>query len=119
MKRKQPERAERLAFMQWVELHPYISRYLIAIEGGGSRHYLEAINIKKCGLRAGTPDYFFMFPIGEYHGLWIEFKAGKNKLTVAQQQFFETAQNIGYKCVVVWEWRKAVDVINKYLGHKI
>ena len=36
MKRQQPERAERLAFMEWVSLHSYIGKYLIAIEGGGS-----------------------------------------------------------------------------------
>lgn len=115
MKKQQPERAERLAFMKWVSLHSNIRKYLIAVENGGTRHKLEAYNIKRCGLYAGTPDYFFMRGTSMFHGLWIEFKAGKNKLTKAQQQFFKTANEAGYKCVVVWSWEDAVKELEDYM----
>ena len=115
-KRNQPERAERLAFMDWVALNPVVKKYLIAIEGGGSRNLLEAANIKRCGLVAGTPDYFFMLPCGHYHGMWLEFKAGKNKLTKAQEQFFETAQALNYKCAVVWSATEAIQEVKNYIS---
>jgi hypothetical protein len=115
IKRQQPERAERLAFMEWVKLNPVVKKYLIAIEGGGSRNLLEAINIKKCGLVAGTPDYFFMKPNKLYNGMWLEFKAGKNKLTKLQENFFETATAANYKCIVVWKAEEAIKEVKNYL----
>lgn len=118
-KRLQPERAERLAFMDWVALTPPVKKYLIAIENGGSRNLLEAVNIKRCGLVAGTPDYLLMRPAGVYHGMWIEFKAGKNKLTKLQEQFFETARSVDYKCVVVWKAEQAITEMKYYLGEKL
>lgn len=114
-KRNQPERAQRLAFMQWVRLKPLVRKHLIAIENGGTRNLLEAANIKRCGLVAGTPDYFLMVPRGKYHGLWLEFKAGKNKLTKKQQQFFESASKQCYKCEVVWDSIEAINLLENYL----
>lgn len=118
MRKQQPERAERLAFMEWMKLRPDIRRFLIAIENGGTRHRLEAYNIKRCGLCAGTPDYFFMRGTSMFHGLWIEFKAGKNKLTAAQKQFFKTATEAGYKCITVWSSKEAITEIDTYLKNK-
>ncbi len=115
MKRHQPERRERLAFMRWIHYHPEIHKYLFAIENGGSRHSLEAVNLKKSGLRPGVPDYLFMRPSGKFHGLWIEFKANKNKLTSYQKDFFKLAESVNYKCVVVWSWEDAVIEIKHYL----
>jgi len=115
-KRDQPERRERLAFMRWVSFRPNVRKYLFAVENGGSRDEREAANIKKMGLVAGVPDYFFMYPTRKYHGMWIEFKAGKNNLTPNQKQFFQTAEDVGYKCAVVWSWMDAVKEVEKYLG---
>lgn len=113
-KRSQPERQERLAFMDWVRLNPNIEKRLIAIENGGSRNFLEAVNLKRIGLKAGTPDYFLLLPSNDWHGLFLEFKAGKNKLTTSQKAFFKNAENLGYKCSAAWSWSEAVDIINKY-----
>lgn len=114
-KRDQPERRERLAFMRWLSFMPKIRKYMFAIENGGSRNEIEAANIKKMGLVAGVPDYFFMWPTRKYHGLWIEFKAGKNDLTDNQAQFFKTAEEVAYKCIVVWSWEDAKKEIEEYL----
>lgn len=114
-KRQQPERAQKLAFMRWVGLNKSIRPFVFAIEHGGSRNVLEASNLRKIGVRAGIPDYFFMHPNSKYHGLWIEFKAGKNKLTKEQEEFFNLAKNVNYKCVVVWNWADAVKEIQEYI----
>lgn len=115
-KKNQPERAERLAFMEWASLYPNIRKYLIAVENGGSRHPLEAYNLKKCGVIAGPLDYFFMLPSGFFHGMWIEFKIKPNKLTKYQEQFIKTAQDAGYHCVVAWNWEEAVKHVEAYLN---
>ena len=114
-KRNQPERQERIAFMEWVRLNPTIKKYLIAVEGGGYRHHIEAANLKRCGLVAGPLDYLFMLPCGKYHGMWIEFKVKPNKLSSAQIQFIKTVEEVGYYCVVAWNWAEAAKEIESYI----
>jgi hypothetical protein len=115
MRRQQPERRERLAFMRWVTFKPNIRKYLFAIENGGSRHPLEAANIKRCGLMKGVPDYCFMKPSGKYHAMYIEFKVKPNKITKDQQHFFDVAAEIDIYCCLVWNWEEAVAEIENYL----
>jgi len=114
-KRLQPERQERMAFMEWVKLNPQIRDYLIAIPNEGKRNIITAMNLKRMGMTAGIPDYFLMIPNQTNHGLWIEFKAGKNKLTHAQEAFFATAKYQGYECTVVYSAKEAIDEIKRYL----
>lgn len=116
-KRLQPERAERIAFMEWTNLYPNIRRFILAIPQEGKRNIITAVNLKRMGMRRGIPDYLFMHKSNKYSGLWIEFKAGKNKLTKDQKIFFEDAMSpeANYKCVVVYSAKEAIDAIKEYL----
>lgn len=114
-KRLQPERAERFAFMDWVKFNPFIKKHLIAIPNEGKRHKITGKNLKRMGLVKGAPDYFLLIPTERYHGLWIEFKAGKRKLDKDQEQFFATAKEQRYECVVVYSAKEAIDEIKEYL----
>lgn len=118
MKRQQLEDKECEALIKWADLYPAIGPFLFHIPNGGSRHILEAAKLKRMGVRRGVPDYFFRRPSGEFKGLWIEMKYGKNKLSSYQKEFFKSAQTDGYKCVVVWSWLDAAIEINHYLGTK-
>lgn len=114
-KRLQPERYERLSFMEWVRINHRIEKYMIGIFNEGKRHPAVARIYKLMGLVPGVPDYFFLYPTSKYHGLWIEFKYGKNKQDKNQKQFFETASEVNYKCVVVYSAKEAIDAIKEYL----
>jgi hypothetical protein len=92
--------------------------FLYAIEAGGSRNKMEAYNLKKIGVKAGMLDYFLMIPNDDYHGLFIEFKAGKNKLSEEQIKFIEIAESKDYKCVTVWDWKNGIEAIKRYMNNE-
>lgn len=117
MKKNQPELQQKMAFVQLMQYKlPLLYKYLFALEHGGSRHPLEAKNLKKAGVKAGLPDYFFMHSDNGYCGLFLEFKANNNKLTKAQKEFFQLAEEMHYKCVIVKSAQEALNVINDYLN---
>lgn len=114
-KRLQPERQERIAFMDWVRFNRHVEKYLFVIPNEGLRNPITGALLKRMGMVKGIPDYFFFYPLGGYHGLFIEFKYGNKKQTKEQKQFFEKAQDIGYKCIVVYSAKEAIDAIKEYL----
>ena len=54
---------------------------LYHIPNGGSRNRLEAANLKRQGVKSGVPDLCLPVARGKYHGLYIEMKYGKTKIT--------------------------------------
>ena len=88
MARKNEEAQHQMAFFKWLDLaQPVIRKLTFAIPNGGSRNVLEAVNLKRQGVTKGVADVFVSLPNNNYHGLYIEFKAGKNKLTRYQEVF--------------------------------
>ena len=77
---------------------------------------LEAINLKKTGLTPGIPDVYCAISRGGFHGLFIEFKAGRNKLTDAQKMMFDKFSEAGYKCEVCYSFEDAVKIFEGYVN---
>ena len=72
------------SFFQWTDWMANSDprwKWWLAIPNGGHRHFAVARKLKAEGVKRGVLDTFWPLPIGRYHGLWIEFKVGKNKLT--------------------------------------
>lgn len=90
-------------------------RLLHHIPNGGSRNKIEAANLKKQGVRAGVPDICLPIPRANFHGLYIELKAGKNKATEKQRDWLYALQEQGYVAVVCVGCEQAIEVITKYL----
>lgn len=86
------------------------------IPNGGSRNEREAHNLKLQGVKAGVPDLCFPVPMGKYHGMYIEMKAGKNKTTQAQDEWLELLKNNGYMTAVCYGFDEAKAVIDKYFN---
>lgn len=90
-KRQHPERDMQTDFFYWLGYkYPLLRLNCFAIGNGGSRHPLEAKNLQKQGVLSGVPDVLCCLQRGGRPGLFIEFKAGKNKLTPTQKQMFES-----------------------------
>ena len=94
-------------------------RYLFHIPNGGSRNFLEALNLKKQGVKAGVPDLFLPVPNKTYHGLFIEMKYGKNKPTEYQKEWIKYLNSVGYLAVVCYSAEEAINVIKKYIADKV
>jgi hypothetical protein len=59
----------------------------------------EGRTLKRMGVIKGVWDFFLGVPLDEYHGLWIELKVGKNKMTKEQIEFGVRKSLRGYAAV--------------------
>lgn len=88
---------------------------LYHIPNGGSRNRIEAANLKRQGVKAGVPDLCLPVPRREWHGLYIEMKAGKNTTTEKQEEWISALRGQGYVAEVCYGWERAAEVITKYI----
>ena len=112
------EAMEQEAFIQWCEWqqrkYPEL-KLIFHIPNGGSRNRLEAIHLKRQGVKAGVPDLCLPVPRNGFHGLYIEMKYGKNKTTEKQEEWLKALKEQGYFVAVCYGAYEAEQVIIKYL----
>ena len=113
------EAQEQRALFKWAGLaeqkYPEL-RLLHHIPNGGKREARTAINLKREGVKAGVPDICLPVARGEYHGLYIELKAGKNKTSSKQEEWIKLLIEQGYYVKVCYGWLEAREVIESYLS---
>lgn len=103
-------------FFEWLTIAlPRVRELTFAIPNGGSRHKIEAINLKRSGVTPGVPDIFCGIENDDYGGLFIEFKAGSNKPTKEQKAMMAKLESEGYCCKVFWDWEAAKLFLIQYL----
>lgn len=88
---------------------------LFHVPNGGRREAREAASLKKQGVKPGVPDLILPVARGEYFGLYIELKAGKNKPSTHQLEWIENLNQQGYFVKVCYGWIEASEVIINYL----
>lgn len=116
--RKRSEATEQERLISWAgwqhNKYPEL-KLLYHVPNGGSRNTLEAANLKRQGVKAGVPDLCLPVARQGHHGLYIEMKWGKNKVTENQSQWLEELRQQGYKAVVCYGADEAIRVIEEYL----
>lgn len=90
-------------------------QWMYHIPNGGKRSITTAKRLKAEGVKPGVPDVCLPVPKGEYHGLYIEMKARKNKTTKNQDEWLTALSSNGYSTAVCYGWEEAVGVIKRYL----
>lgn len=114
--RKYLEANHQKAFFAWLSLkYPWARAVTFAIPNGGKRNIEEAAHLKAQGVTAGVPDVFSAIPNAEHHGLFIEFKANKNKLTAKQEAFIENIQAQDYAVAICYSVDEAIKAFEFYL----
>ncbi len=112
------EAMEQEALMEWAGYmraqYPELE-LLHHIPNGGSRNRLEAVHLKRQGVKAGVPDLCLPVARGKYHGLYIEMKYGKNKPSQEQKKWLHALSEQGYAVKVCYGWESASELILKYL----
>lgn len=91
--------------------------YMHHIPNGGKRDAATAVALKRQGVKAGVPDVMLPAARADFHGLYIELKAGKNTTTKKQKEWLEYLRQQGYYTAVCYSWRLAAELIEKYLLH--
>lgn len=117
-KRQDHEHLEQVYLFNWVAImerrYPELS-LLFAIPNGGQRHVLVAMKLKAEGVKSGVPDLFLPVARGNYHGLFIEMKAGKNKTSENQNIWIKKLSEQGYMVEVCYGAEQAQDLLVSYL----
>lgn len=97
--------------------HPELLN-LFAIPNGGHRHILTALKLKREGVQAGVPDLFLAVPNKKFHGLFIELKVNKNKLSLSQKNWHERLADAGYSVATCYTLDTAQKTIISYLKNE-
>jgi hypothetical protein len=106
-------------FFEWFEVaHRSLRNLCFAIPNGGRRDPKEAYFLKKAGVTAGVPDVLLCKPNSTYHGLFIEFKFGKNRLSGPQQFMIQRLVAQGYAVGVCYTLDTAMELVANYLKDK-
>ena len=112
------EAEEQMAVVKWAELmshkHPCL-KWLYHTPNGGSRNIAEAANLKRMGVKAGVPDLCIPYPSKGYHGLYVEMKTDKGRLSAAQRDYIDFLTEQGYKAVVCHGAEEAIGEIWGYV----
>ena len=66
------------------------------------------------GMLSGVPDLFLPVPKNGYHGLFIEMKSEKGRVTENQHWFLTNADSVGYKTVICYSAKEAISAIEAY-----
>lgn len=112
------EHANQVAYFDWALLHP-LARRAFAIPNGGFRKVQTAVALKAEGVRAGVLDICLPLARGGAHGLWIEMKAGNNKMTAGQVEEAGQLVKDGYAVAVCWRVDEAITITQQYLAGDI
>lgn len=99
-------------------LYPEFKNILFAIPNGGQRNVIVAAKLKQEGVLSGVPDVFFAKSNGIKNGLFIEFKAGKNKLTENQETIIKDLRKFGFKVIICYSCNEALNEVENYLNEK-
>jgi len=115
------EHDEQCAFIDWARLPAIQKRYdgihlMHAIPNGGQRHPAVAAKLKREGVLAGIPDIFIPKPCGDWHGMYIEMKYGKNNLSEKQKRVISILQEHGYRVDVCYNALEAISAVQDYYG---
>ncbi len=137
---KHHEDSEQRAVIQWADMTriplPYmqdhgrfVGDYLFAIPNGGARNRIEAARLVGLGVRAGTPDLLFAFPVGACHGLFIEMKKRKDQfrspgaalaaLTDNQNLMMMRFMEKGYACALCYGFDAARNALTNYMESRV
>lgn len=70
------------------------------------------------GMLSGVPDLFLPVPRQNYHGLYIEMKSEKGRVTDNQEWFLSKTEGLGYKTAVCYSANEAIKTIQDYYDAK-
>lgn len=117
-RRKPVQRESQLqqAAVRWFRLqYPQYRRLLICIPNGGQRDKIAGARLKREGVNPGTPDFFLAIPRHDCHGVFIEMKYGRGKLSAVQCEVIHDLFRQRYRIEVPYSLEDFQNIINAYL----
>ncbi len=115
---KSPSESEiQSSCLTWLKLqHPKVYEVTASFPNGGQRDLRYAMRLKREGMKKGFPDNGTFWPSGKYHGLFVEFKSVKGRLSEEQRYVLVKLSEMGYCCVVIRSLEEYMPAVNGYLN---
>ena len=112
-KRKDPEHDLQTSLVQWIrEVDPEI--LFTATNGGVRLSMNQAKRMKAAGYLRGVPDLLFFEARNGFHGLAIELKAPKGRISPIQREQVEEFRIRGWRAEVAFGWDHAMKILREY-----
>jgi hypothetical protein len=86
------------------------------VAGDARKRAIYVAAMKRQGLTPGVSDIFILLARGGYHGLFLELKFGRNKLTDEQASFQRRACWAGYQTGHAHTLDQAKEIVCRYLN---
>lgn len=103
-------------YLKWLNFqHPEIFKVTSSFANGGARDPRYGARLKREGMKKGFPDLGVFVPCREYHGMFIEFKNEKGRVSPDQKEVISKLQAKGYLCVICKSIDEAINQTNEYL----
>jgi len=118
---KESEHSHQKALFCWAALYDQL-KWMHSVPNGAvlagnkSKRAIQMNGLKSTGLKPGVWDVFLPVAKHGYHGLYIEMKAGKNKLSDNQKEFGQFVHEQGYLTHTCFSATEAIDVIKNYMS---
>ena len=89
---------------------------LASIPNGGARSAVTGARLKREGVVAGMPDMVLLCARCGRHGLFIEMKTARGRVSESQRNLFPLLEAQGYGVAVCHGWREAAETVEAYLA---
>lgn len=104
--------------VEWARRQEKTQPYLCLLfhpANGGTRSPATGMKMKALGVKPGTPDLCLPVARGGFHGLWLEVKDTKGRLSPHQELWLSALKAEGHRAEVVRSSEEGIGVICGYL----
>lgn len=106
---------EQRQLIQWCRTRPEL-QFLFHIANENTAGIKWGVRNRQLGVKSGVPDLMLPIPAGGYHGLFVEMKTRRGRVSDNQQRWIDALNTFGYRAVVCYGWEAARDEIESYLA---
>lgn len=111
-----PETVLQIQIMDYIRFQfPDIEPYCFHFANERKCSIQQGVILKRMGVKPGVSDIFIAVSRGKHKGLWIELKAGKNRITEHQKNFMSLMKEQEYLTVCINGFEDAIAFIKDYL----
>lgn len=106
------EATDQIEVVRWCDLHG-VPVYHVPNEA--KRKPTSGAYLRRMGMKAGVPDLCIPVARNGYHGLYIEMKYGKGKVTENQLKWLKRLRLEGYAAFVCYGSESAIECVRRYI----